>query len=138
MAYPGIYRAKALRLDDTRLLTANIPQVFGEAPVTITSFVGEPPATSEMGWVAFHGGRPEYPVWLGVGISGAGGGGTVTDTLWVGADAPEDDDIELWYDTDEPAPVSVVVTGSRAGNAALASLLTVLQNLGLITNSTTV
>ena len=103
MAYAGIYRAKALRLDDTHLLTANVPQIFGEAPVTITSFVGDPPSESEMGWVAFHGGRPEYPVWLGVGTGG--GGGTVSDVVWVGADAPEDDDIELWWDTDEETPL---------------------------------
>lgn len=103
-AYPGIYRAKAQRLDGTRL-TANIPQVFGEQAVVITAFVGAAPTTSEMGWVAFHGGRPEYPVWLGVGTGGGGGGGggggTVTDTLWVGPDAPTDGSIEMWWDTDD-------------------------------------
>lgn len=32
-----------------------------------------------------------------------GGGGTVTDTLWTGPDAPTDPNIELWYDTDAVA-----------------------------------
>lgn len=37
-----------------------------------------------------------------------------------------------------PIPSTLpVVTGSRGGNAALASLLTALAGLGLITNSTT-
>jgi hypothetical protein len=37
-----------------------------------------------------------------------------------------------------PTPVSPPsVTGSRGGNAALASLLTALASLGLITNNTT-
>lgn len=38
-----------------------------------------------------------------------------------------------------PIPSTLpVVTGSRGGNAALASLLTALAGLGLITNSTTI
>jgi hypothetical protein len=107
--YPGVYRAKAQRLDGTKL-TANVPQVFGEQDVIITAFVGSPPTSSEMGWVAFHGGRPEFPVWLGVGTGGGGGGGgggTVTDTLWVGPSAPTDASIEMWWDTDEDADLDL-------------------------------
>ena len=54
-----------------------------------------------MGWVSFQGGDPEFPVWTS-GIGGGEGGGTVTDTLWVGPGAPPDPSIEMWWDTDEP------------------------------------
>ena len=33
--------------------------------------------------------------------AGTGGGGTVTDVLWTGPEAPVDPTIELWADTDE-------------------------------------
>ena len=113
MAYPGVYRARAARLDGSRL-QAYVPQVFGDAAVTIVDFVGAPPTTSEMGWVSFHGGHPEHPVWLGTGISGigGGGGGTVSDVLWVGTDPPVDTGMELWWDTDEPTPAG----GSGGGS----------------------
>ena len=106
--YPGIYRAKALRLDGSNL-AALIPQIFGEETVTITAFVGSPPAVSEMGWVAFHGGLPSNPVWLGTGIGGGTGtvggitqtqadlrylmlaGGTLTGDLVLPATAPATD-----------------------------------------------
>jgi hypothetical protein len=41
----------------------------------------------------------------------------------------------VWWDA--PAYVKPVVTGSRGGNAALASLLSALDDIGLITNDTT-
>jgi hypothetical protein len=102
-AYPGIYRAKAIKLDGTRL-AAYIPQVFGDVQVTIENYVGSAPSTSEMGWVSFQGGNPEFPVWHGAGQGNGngGGGGTVTDTLWVGPTPPFDPSIEMWWDTDEP------------------------------------
>lgn len=43
---------------------------------------------------------------------------------------------KMAFNTKTPIPVPVV-TGSRAGNAALASLLTAFDNLGLIIDSTT-
>lgn len=135
MIFPGVYRARAVKLDGTAL-TTYVPQIFGDTSISVVDVAGTFPATfPSMGWVAFHAGVAENPVWLGAATTG--GGGTVTDTLWVGTDAPTDAAIELWYDTDEPTPVSTVVTGSRGGNAALTSLLLVLQNLGLITDSTT-
>lgn len=105
-SYPGVYRAKAQRLDGSNL-TANIPQVFGTQDVLVTSFVGSPPTSQVMGWVAFHGGRPEFPVWLG---GGTGGGGTVTDSVWVGPDPPTDPSVEMWWDTDETAQAPSWVT----------------------------
>ena len=116
--YPGIYRAKALRLDTGNQLAALIPQIFGEETVTITAFVGDPPAASEMGWVAFHGGMPSNPVWLGVGTGGGGGGGTVTDVLHVGTAAPTDPAMELWWDTDETVPLDPRYLPSAGGTMA--------------------
>jgi hypothetical protein len=101
VAYPGIYRAKAVSINGTKL-SAFIPQVFGDVPVTVENFVGEIPIAAAMGWVSFQGGNPEFPVWHGGGIGG--GGGTVTDVVWVGPEAP-DDDIELWWDTDAEVPL---------------------------------
>lgn len=63
-SYPGIYQAKAITLTGS-VLTAYIPQVFGDVQVTIENFVGTAPTTDIMGWVAFQGGNPEFPVWIG-------------------------------------------------------------------------
>ena len=127
-ALPGIYRAKAASVSGTTL-TAFIPQIFGDLAVPVTEFVGGMPTATAMGWVAFHGGNADKPVWLG-----GGDGGGVTDAVWVGPNAPAEASTELWFDTDET--VAQTVTGSRDGNAALLSLLTALETLGLITNST--
>lgn len=67
--FPSIYRAKATQFDGTTV-TAFVPQVFGDQPLTITDFVGTPAVG--MGWVFFQAGNPEFPVWT----SGMGGGGT--------------------------------------------------------------
>jgi hypothetical protein len=55
-------------------LQAYVPQVFGESPIPITAYMGEPPSTPGMGWVMFQGGNPEFPVWLGVSVGGDSGG----------------------------------------------------------------
>ena len=136
MILPGVYRAKAVKLDG-KVLVTYVPQIYGDTSISVADVSGGFPSTfPTMGWVAFQAGVPENPVWLGGG-SGGTGTGTVSDVVWVGTDAPADTSMELWFDTDEPTPVSIVVTGSRDGNAALTSLLTVLSNLGIITNSTT-
>lgn len=134
--YPGLYRAKAVQKTGTTI-SAFIPQIFGSTQVTIADFVGTSPVAQEMGWVAFQNGAPEYPVWFG---NSTGDGGTVTDVVWTGVDAPVDATTELWWDTDAPpggGGAKPAVTGSRAGNAALTSLLTQLAALGIITDSTT-
>ena len=99
-SYPSIYRAKAVKFE-APALTAFVPQVFGDVPIEIVQFNGPPPTTLVMGWVAFQGGNPEFPVWLASG--GGGGGGTVSDVVWVDPEAPTDPNIELWWDTNEPS-----------------------------------
>src|SRR5215510_46906 len=100
MALTGLYKAKVTKVDGT-ILTAFIPQVFGDASVQISDIVGTAPTSSEMGWVAFQGGNREYPVWFGTGVAGSGTAGGVQDVMWVSTTAPSDPDIEMWYDTDE-------------------------------------
>ena len=54
-----------------------------------------------MGWVFFQGGNPEFPVWTsGIG----GGGGSVSDVVWVAPSEPGAS-MELWYDTDDEVPL---------------------------------
>lgn len=60
--YAGIYRAKALGWRPG-VLTALVPQVFGDITIEITQFTGEAPQGTEMGWVYFESGDPEHPVW---------------------------------------------------------------------------
>ena len=98
MPYASIYRAKAIKITGNTL-TAYVPQVFGDVEITVTDFLGTP--AIGMGWVFFQGGDPEHPVWT----SGLGGGGTVSDVVWVGPEAPEDEGIELWWDTDATTPL---------------------------------
>lgn len=85
--YPAIYRAKAAKVTG-QSMQAFIPQVFGDTPVTIVNFLGDPPSSPGMGWVAFQAGNPEFPVWMGVvsaeapqpPVPGAGGSFTYTQT----------------------------------------------------------
>ena len=102
-AYPSIYRAKAVKYE-APVVTAFVPQIFGETAIEITDFIGTPAAG--MGWVLFQGGDPEFPVWS----SGLSGGGSVSDVVWVDPSEPGAD-MELWYDTDEVATQYVKVTG---------------------------
>jgi hypothetical protein len=111
--YSSVYRAKSVKYEPP-VLTAYVPQVFGDVPIEITDVIGS--ATQGMGWVFFQGGNPEFPVWSG-GVSGnGGGGGTVTDTLWTGPSAPTDTSIELWWDTDEEAPLDPRYLTQAAGD----------------------
>lgn len=132
--FPGLYRAKAVQKTGS-LVSAFIPQIFGTTQVTITEFVGTPPAAKEMGWVAFQNGAPEYPVWFG---NSTGGGGTVTDVVWNGPDAPGDQSIEMWWDTDEPSPtgtkptVPAAATDPATTMALANSLRAALITLGLV------
>lgn len=59
--YPSVYRARVTQIRGRRV-TALIPQVFGEAPVEITNFLGAIPVRLRMGWAFFQGGNPEFPV----------------------------------------------------------------------------
>jgi hypothetical protein len=44
--------------------------------------------------------------------------------------------VELAFQRAFPSPTRVLVSGSRGGNAALASLITALESLGLIEDGT--
>src|SRR5262245_61089953 len=100
--FPSIYRAKAVQVGNP--ITAYIPAVFGDSPVRIRDVMGT--AEPGMGWVFFQAGNPEFPVWVGTSISGAGG----NDEVWVGPDAPPGSQ-ELWYDTDT-GTLYALVSGS--------------------------
>lgn len=84
-AYNGLYRARATKLQGTTL-TAYIPQVFGNTPILINDFVGDPPTPPTMGWVLFHGGSAEIPVWMGTTTAASNGdggsGGTPVDVAY--------------------------------------------------------
>ena len=97
-----MYRAKSVKFE-APILTAYVPQVFGDVPIEITEVIGS--TTQGMGWVFFQGGDPEFPVWQG----GVGGnGGTVSDTLWVDEEPPTTTSgIELWWDEDAVAPLTI-------------------------------
>lgn len=108
--YPSIYRAKAVRIDPSSI-QAFVPQVFGDTPITISSFLGAKPGPS-MGWVFFQSGDPDFPVWAsgvsgGGGNGGNGGGGGGIDEVWVGPDTPAGAE-EVWYDTDAVSPTSAI------------------------------
>jgi hypothetical protein len=82
VSYGGIYRAKAIKLTGSAL-TAYVPQVFGDTQILIENFVGTAPSTDTMGWVAFHGGSPEFPVWIAAGVDA----GSVTSQIAAAVDA---------------------------------------------------
>jgi hypothetical protein len=72
VAYPSIYRAKAIQFDGTTLI-AYVPQVFGDVTIEITDIIGA--VEPGMGWVFFQAGNPEFPVWMsGVSEAAAAGG----------------------------------------------------------------
>jgi len=82
--FPGLYRAKAVKIE-TAAVTVQIPQVYGEAGVIVTEFVGARPTAVGMGWVTFRSGDPAFPVWHGE--TGGGGGGEATNGLPAGGTA---------------------------------------------------
>jgi hypothetical protein len=69
--FSGIYRSKAVKIEG-QTLTAQIPQVYGEAAVVITEFIGSVPTTPGMGYVSFRSGDAAFPVWHGGGGTGDG------------------------------------------------------------------
>jgi hypothetical protein len=79
VAYPSIYRAKAVQYDGTTLI-AYVPQVFGDVTIEITDLIGE--VEQGMGWVFFQAGNPEFPVWMSGVFAGTAfeGGGEVDDS----------------------------------------------------------
>lgn len=114
-SFPSLYRARAVDTNG-RKVTAFVPSVFGEQPITIIDSINALPSDPGMGWVFFQAGNPEFPVWVGV-ASGSGDGEDGED----GADGPPgptgppgpdeifvgpEDPIgtypltDLWYDTD--------------------------------------
>lgn len=60
--YPGVYRARALQVQGG-VITAYVPQVFGDTPISITEVVGGMPDGPSNGWVMFESGWPDFPVW---------------------------------------------------------------------------
>ena len=84
--YPGIYRGIVRDIkdpDNLRRIKVSVPQITGNE----TSFwawpvhgTENPPPIGKGVFIAYIGGDPEYPVWLGkfgtgTGASGGGGGG---------------------------------------------------------------
>lgn len=143
MGYDSVYRARAVKYEPP-VVTAYVPQVFGQTAIEIVDAIGTP--ATGMGWVWFQGGNPEFPVWtsgLGGGGgngNGGGGGGTVTDVLHVGPSAPSAADMELWYDTDEVAQFAtmndhwntswgVVARFPRLGSVSINALASITGNL---------
>jgi len=129
--YPSLYRAKAVSIR-SGAVDAFVPQVFGEATVTITESLGSLPTAPGMGWVFFQAGNPEFPVWssgLGTGSAGNGNGPpvepvVVPDEVWVGVTEPTDPDIELWFDPDEVIPVQRQVVEAKGLVTSYTLLLT--------------
>jgi hypothetical protein len=92
--YPSLYRAKATNVTGLAVM-ALIPQVFGEAPVTVTRFLGLKPLSGGFGWVFFEGGNPEFPVWAAagtdivIGPGGIDGVQTIVPGPGIGVDATD-------------------------------------------------
>jgi hypothetical protein len=116
--FPSVYRAKAVHIKDG-LIDTFVPQVFGETSIKISEYLGGPPEAPGMGWVVFQGGNPEFPVWAGNLASGASGGGTGggTNEVWISPDEPLDPAVELWYDSDEPAPYDALSLAAHLTDA---------------------
>lgn len=87
MAYPSIYRAKAVQYDGTTLI-AYVPQVFGDVTIEVTELIGD--VEPGMGWVLFQAGNPEFPVWMsGVSVTnvfGPGDGGDDSTSVFLTRD----------------------------------------------------
>ena len=121
MPFPSLYRAKAVAIQ-SGAVTAFVPQVFGESPITITDSLGPMPETMTMGWVFFQAGDPEFPVWSsGLGTGSAGEAALQRDEVWIGPDTPTDPSLELWYDTDAVAPLPAAANVTFAPTSTIAA-----------------
>lgn len=63
--HDGVYIARVVASDDSGAPRVLIPQVFADTIVPLHRWVGDRPASLVNGIVAFVGGDPTYPVWLG-------------------------------------------------------------------------
>lgn len=71
---PGLYRAVVCESDPgTGRLRVALPRVYGSAPsgwvlpcLPAGSLPSSAPQPGSQVWVAFEGGNPDYPVWIGV------------------------------------------------------------------------
>lgn len=66
--FAGVYRAMFLGADALGNVKCMVPAVSGQAPLDaysadLSSYV--PPVPGDIGWVAFEGGDPARPVWIG-------------------------------------------------------------------------
>lgn len=62
----GVYEAKSLSVTNDGALMCLIPQIYLDTQVQVTRWVGARPDPGVFGFVAFLGGDPAWPVWLGV------------------------------------------------------------------------
>lgn len=147
MPFPSLYRARATHVnqdpkpDGSTTVVVYVPAVFGEESILISDAVGSLPTSPEMGWVLFQAGNPEFPVWVGTGVVGGGGGTGGTDEVWIGPDDPiaTNPTIELWYDTDASAPAfGGGAVSYHHYQTTAAAVWNITHNLGFFPNVTTV
>lgn len=118
--YPGVYRAKAVQVTDG-VITAYVPQVLGDVPVPITNVIGGFPSGPAIGWVFFEAGWAERPVWSSGVIAGFD---VLGIEVQVSPEAPTNDNIVLWYDTDATYPDVHYTTTAEATSLASAAVAT--------------
>lgn len=116
--YPGVYRAKAVQVVNG-VITAYVPQVLGDQPVTITSALGGFPTGPSIGWVLFEAGLAERPVWSTGTIVGFD---VLGIEVQVSPDPPTNENILLWYDTDATYPDVHYTTTAEATSISAASV----------------
>jgi hypothetical protein len=116
-------------------VTAFVPAVFGEEPITIVEAIGSLPEAPGMGWVFFQAGNPEFPVWVGAQEGGGGGGdgGGGTDEVWIGPEPPVSETLELWYDSDAPG-IGLGTVSYMHTQAVAATVWSIDHNLGWFPN----
>ena len=96
------------------MITAYVPQVFGDTPISITDVIGGLPDGPTNGWVMFESGWPEFPVWSSGVVTGGGPYVPPVDEVWVNTEEPTDPNIEIWYDPDAVVPALDYITRTEA------------------------
>jgi hypothetical protein len=62
--YSGIFKARCVAVNKDEI-TIYVPQMFGDLSITTKDVMDNYPKAGTFGYVAFEGGDPAFPIWVG-------------------------------------------------------------------------
>jgi hypothetical protein len=112
----GIYRGVVVTVHDEGRVSLKVPQILADQ-VTGLAWPVEPtgsrPNVGDGIWVAFEGGDPAYPIWIGKFKADEGAAATTTPRIQ--ADWAQENSARPTFITNKPEPQEFAVVGGTTG-----------------------